>query len=94
MSSRFDEAQPAPIELEVYSRYGCHLCEDMLQLLHELKAEMPYTVRVIDIDDDPALVKRYNDAVPVLTLRGVEICRHFLDLEALQKVVDLEQRVS
>ena len=94
MSSRFDEAQPAPIELEVYSRYGCHLCEDMLQLLRELKAEMPYTVRVIDIDDDPALVKRYNDAVPVLTLRGVEICRHFLDLEALQKVVDLEQRVS
>lgn len=71
----------------MYSRYGCHLCEDMLQLLHEFQTDMAYTIRVIDIDDHPALVKQYNDAVPVLTLRGVEICRHFLDLEALQQVV-------
>jgi len=82
------------VELVVYSRYGCHLCEDMLQLLRDFQTEMAYSVRVIDIDDDPALVEQYNDAVPVLTLRGEEICRHFLDLEALQKVVDPEQRVS
>lgn len=78
----------------MYSRYGCHLCEDMLQTLREFQSEIAHTVRVIDIDDDPALVAKYNDAVPVLTLRGEEICRHFLDLEALRKVVDPEQRVS
>ena len=80
--------------LEVYSRYGCHLCEDMLHTLGEFQSDWCFTVSVVEIDDDPALVELYNDAVPVLTFRGDEICRHFLDLEALRKVVDPEQRVS
>lgn len=83
-----------PVELVVYSRYGCHLCDDMLQTLREFEQDLGLSIAVVDIDDNAALAKQYNDAVPVLTCRGNEICRHFLDLVALEKIVDQERRVS
>lgn len=48
---------------------------------------MRFTVTVVDIDDDPNLSRRYNEAVPLLTCAGVEVCRHFFDLEALKRAL-------
>ena len=42
------------------TRQGCHLCEDALGLLGGVPLE------IIDIDDDPALLARYDKRVPVL----------------------------
>jgi len=76
------------IQLVLYSRYGCHLCEDMLQLLHDFAEDLPFDVRVIDIDDHADLKKQYNEAVPLLMHNSTEICRHFLDSVALQRAVE------
>ncbi|MEM8982200.1 MAG: glutaredoxin family protein [Pseudomonadota bacterium] len=68
--------------LTVYTRRGCHLCDDLIEALLPLvrgRADVSF----IDIDDDPLLVERYNDAVPVLVHGEQEICRHFLDRDAL-----------
>jgi len=42
------------------TRQGCHLCEDALRLLGGVPLE------IIDIDDDPTLLSRYDQRVPVL----------------------------
>ena len=77
--------QPAPLTL--YWRDGCHLCEDMETTLSELISADRYRLKRIDIDQDPALQTRYNADVPVLCLNGEELCRHFLDLTAVESAL-------
>lgn len=77
----------------MYSRYACHLCEDMLDQLREFSSELFFTITVQDIDDSPVLRRLYNEAVPVLMHNNVEICRHFLDLATLRKTIEAERCV-
>jgi thiol-disulfide isomerase/thioredoxin len=74
----------------LYSRSYCHLCEDMLNALNALQtAENPFTVEVIDVDADPALVAQYDELVPVLyaALNEPELCHYFLDTEKVRSML-------
>lgn len=76
------------MRLTLYARSYCHLCEEMVQALGPLAAELGFTVDPIDVDSDPALEARYGEKVPVLVDGdGEEICHFFLDLEALRRRV-------
>jgi glutaredoxin len=74
--------------LTLYLRRGCHLCEDMQRDLQRLGADWGFTVHGIDIDADPVLQALYHEQVPVLMRDGQEICRHFLDADALKRAID------
>lgn len=52
----------------LYSKPGCHLCEDALALLNALQSEFQLTVEEIDIERDPGLFKQYFDQIPVLVI--------------------------
>jgi hypothetical protein len=70
------------IHFTLYSRGYCHLCHDMLEALLALRTPLrPFTVDVIDVDADPALVARFDELVPVLfaDLAQPELCHYFLD---------------
>ena len=74
----------------LYSRSYCHLCEDMLAALNALQTpENPFTVEVIDVDADDALVARFDELVPVLFADpdGPELCHYFLDEAKVRAVL-------
>lgn len=73
------------IELLLYSREGCHLCDDMLHALRPLQTQMGFTITLIDIDADQVLHEQYNELVPVLVGPEGEICRYRLDVDALSR---------
>ncbi len=75
------------VQLTLYNRVGCHLCEDMLEVLQVFSDELEFTVVSVDIDQDAVLRKRYNTLVPVLALGEQEICHYFLDKVALCKAL-------
>jgi glutaredoxin len=54
----------------IYSRLGCHLCEDAEATLISLQDELSFDIEVIDIDKDPELVRLYSDQVPVIHIDG------------------------
>jgi glutaredoxin len=58
--------------LTLYSKPGCHLCEDLRTLLDELAPDFSFTLEEIDITHDPPLMARYRLMVPVLLIDGVE----------------------
>lgn len=72
-------------ELLLYSREGCHLCDEMLHALLPLQAQMDFHVTPVDIDADQALHEQYNELVPVLVGPQGEICRYRLDVAALSR---------
>ncbi len=73
--------------LTLYFRDGCHLCEEMQELLGELLDPASYQLKRVDIDADPALRAEYNELVPVLKLGETELCRYFLDLKSVQQAL-------
>jgi len=67
------------MKLTLLSRSCCHLCSDMEAALAPLVDEFGVEVEVLDVDDDPGLVERYDELVPVLLHDGLELCHYFLD---------------
>lgn len=69
-------------DLVLYSRAGCHLCEAMQEMLDPLCRSAGKSWRVIDVDSDPALARRYGLDVPVLSDGEDIVMRHFFDRTA------------
>ena len=57
--------------ITIYSRLGCHLCDDAYNPLESLREELKFEIEVIDIDEDPEFVKLYSDQVPVIHIDGI-----------------------
>jgi glutaredoxin len=60
------EEPPVPVRLRLYSRPGCHLCEEMQTEVDALLRERARNWEVIDVDSDPELAERYGESIPVL----------------------------
>jgi thioredoxin reductase (NADPH) len=67
------------VELTLMSRGYCHLCHDMEAALAPLLTEFGASVRILDVDADPALEAKYDELVPVLLHGETELCHYFLD---------------
>lgn len=72
------------IQLNLYSRSYCHLCEQMRQALQSLDLAVPFELQVVDVDTDPALVTKFDELVPVLAAQMADgqellLCHYFLD---------------
>ena len=72
------------MKLELYSTWGCHLCEQAEQLL--LQAGVAGAVDIIDIVDDPAAFERYRVHIPVLKVNEQELFWPF-DLAQIQQLL-------
>ena len=73
--------------LIVYSRRGCHLCEDLLEGLEPL-CRGRATIEVRDVDTRPEWAEAYGELVPVLIANDQEVCRYHLDQSALRAVLE------
>ena len=74
-------------ELIVYSRPGCHLCDE---LLAELRTLIPAAdVQVVNIDTEPQLRTKYGLMIPVLAVDGDVVCHGQLDRERLMDAMAL-----
>jgi glutaredoxin len=54
----------------LYSRPGCHLCDDARDVIEAVCAEMGESYEEISIDADPELAERFTDEVPVTFVDG------------------------
>lgn len=71
-------------DLVLYSRHGCHLCDEMLAGLQPLLGAAGAGVKVIDIDTDAALRETWGLRIPVLSLDGEVISEGRLDVDAVR----------
>jgi glutaredoxin len=71
----------------LYGRPGCHLCDDAREALQRVRARHPFHLDEVDIEADDALLKRYLERIPVVTLDGEELFELFVDEEALARTI-------
>ena len=66
------------IVLTLYSRPGCHLCEEMKTVVQRVVRSSAAPVRIdeIDISTDPDLEARYGVEIPVLLVDGRKAAKY------------------
>ena len=65
-------------------RPGCHLCDDAREALERVRADAPFELRLVDIERDDELFKRYLERIPVVCLDGEELFEYHVDEPALR----------
>jgi glutaredoxin len=58
------------IEVTVYSRSNCHLCEAALEVIGEIRSEYEFTITKILIDGNAELEEKYGEQVPVILINN------------------------
>jgi glutaredoxin len=69
----------------LYTRPGCHLCDDALAVLERVRAEVPFDLEARDIERDDELLRRYLERIPVVVLDGEEVFEFFVNEGELRR---------
>lgn len=71
----------------LYSREGCHLCEDVREDLRLLEGEQGITVRELDITTDAALFSRFQHLIPVVDVEGGALLTAPISIRQLREAI-------
>ncbi|MES1246655.1 MAG: glutaredoxin family protein [Actinomycetota bacterium] len=74
-------------EVTVYHADGCHLCERALEQVRQLRDELGYTLREVDITGDDALEAAYRMWIPVVEVDGRRVFTYYVHDDALRRAV-------
>jgi hypothetical protein len=58
------------IHLRLLSRPDCHLCEQMRREVDAVLEGQDHDWEIVNVDDDPDLVRRYGEEIPILFVNG------------------------
>jgi glutaredoxin len=76
-------------DVVVYSRPGCHLCEEALeQIIVLYERGYRFDLHEVDIESNELLLRRYLERIPVVEVDGIEVSELVLDRMALEARLD------
>ena len=74
----------------VYSRPGCHLCDEAKHAIHSAGCDDLFTFEEINIESDPELLRKYKYDIPVVTMDGVEAFRHRVKTDEFSRLIQMK----
>ncbi len=75
------------ISVVIYSRPGCHLCDEMKTVVERVGRAWPLRVSEIDISGDPDLERRYGVEIPVLLVDGRKAAKYRVSESELERIL-------
>lgn len=75
----------AGAKLVMYTRAGCHLCDDMQRVVEEVARAVPLELRIVDVDSDENLRRLYDWEVPVLEVDGRRAFKYRVTVRELRR---------
>ncbi len=75
------------IAVTIYSRPGCHLCDEMKAVVRRVAQSVPLQVEEIDISTSRDLEDRYGLEIPVLLVEGKKAAKYRIGEEELRRVL-------
>ena len=71
----------------VYSRPGCHLCDEAKAVIQNAVCSDNFTLEEINIESDDELLRKYKHDIPVVTIDGVEAFRHRVNADEFKRII-------
>jgi glutaredoxin len=78
-------AATGPRDVTLYTRPGCHLCEEAKAAIAPVLREFGAALREVNIDDDAVLRERYRWDVPVIFLGAHKVAKHRVNVEQFRR---------
>jgi hypothetical protein len=77
------------VKFTIYSRPGCHLCDEMKTVVRRVAAATPAPIAIeeVDISTDPDLEARYGLEIPVLVVDAMKVAKHRISEAELARLV-------
>jgi glutaredoxin len=85
-------AAEGALQVTLYTRPGCHLCDEAKAVILPLLEEFRATLREVNIDEDPQLAARYGLDIPVIFVEAHKVAKHRVDVKQFRR--QLEQARS
>ena len=76
------------INVILYSRPGCHLCDEMKAVVNRVARQTPIALEEIDITTDPALENRYGTEIPFLMVDGKKAAKYRVSEGELMRIIN------
>jgi glutaredoxin len=73
--------------LIIYSRPGCHLCDEMKAVVRRVSASVPISLEEIDISGDTELERLYGLEIPVLLADGKKVAKYRIGEGELRRIL-------
>jgi len=71
----------------VYSRPGCHLCDDAIEAIRAAGCDSAFTLEEVNIEISQELLLKYQFDIPVITINDVEAFRHRVDTQKFRELL-------
>ncbi len=78
-------AASRPREVTLYTRPGCHLCEEAKSAIAPLLREFNAVLREVNIESDAVLEGRYGRDIPVIFIGARKAAKHRVDVEQFRR---------
>ena len=78
-------ASAQALEVTVYSRPGCHLCEAAKAAIEPLLVEFAAPLREVSIDGDAVLTERYGWDIPVIFIGSRKAAKHRVNVKQFRR---------
>jgi len=76
------------LEVTLYTRPGCHLCEEAKAVVEPLLREWGEKLQEVNIDLDPELAQRYGSEIPVIFIGSHKAAKHRVNSEQFRKQLE------
>jgi hypothetical protein len=76
---------PAEVNVVIYGRPGCHLCDDAVAIIERVRVRLPFALEQRNIEADDGLFKRYLERIPVVEIDGEEAFELFVDEQQFER---------
>jgi glutaredoxin len=76
----------------LYGRPGCHLCDDVHDILVGVQQKYDFELRELNIMEDEALFDKYVVDIPVVTIDGEYFCQYSISANELEAKLDSLKR--
>ena len=73
--------------LTIYSRPGCHLCDEMKAVVRRVAASIPLSLDEVDISGDAELERLHGLEIPVLMIDGKKVAKYRIEERELVRMV-------
>ena len=76
------------IEVVVYSKPGCCLCDEVKAKLETLQASHAFNLRAVNILEDPEAYQKFEEEIPVVFINGEKAFEPLLDEKQFLKKLE------
>jgi glutaredoxin len=85
------------IEVVVYSKPDCHLCDEVKATLERVRQSHPFALSEVNILEDPTSYARLKEEIPVVFVNGRKAFKYRLDetdfIRRLEAITGMERKI-